>query len=182
MNDRPQSYTFDWRRSEHARVSTMLVREQFRTGAWRVMKWVVVAIVVLAWLLSIILALLGDVASGLRLLPLLVAVTALLLVFGWLTGSLRAWQVQRQDPNVQYPLTHTVDASGLHVSMHTAEIELKWAGLHQIRETPDMFLFYYSKTTAYFLPKRAVGGEAEVESLREWLRTVAPSGVVVAER
>jgi hypothetical protein len=61
--------------------------------------------------------------------------------------------------------------------MRTLNAELKWAGMNRIRETPDMFLFYYSRRTAYFLPKRVVGPAADSAGLAEWIRTRLPSDV-----
>jgi hypothetical protein len=47
---------------------------------------------------------------------------------------------------------------------------LKWSGLHKVRETPDLFMFYYSKRIAYYLPKRVLPSEVEVEDLRDLIR------------
>ncbi len=171
------SYTFDWRLKEQAHVTALLLREHFGTGSWRVAKWVVIGIVVLSALFAAGLALLGDVASAMTLAPLLLLLGVLLAVFYRLTGWLRAWQVQRIDPNVAHPLTHTLDEAGLHVSAQTVNVDLKWAGLHKVRETPAFFLFYYSRRWAYYLPKRACVSEAEVERLRAWIRAQLPPGV-----
>jgi hypothetical protein len=39
-----------------------------------------------------------------------------------------------------------------------------------------MFLVYYIPRYAYFLPKRAVGSEPEVEELRDQIRGWLPAG------
>ena len=58
--------------------------------------------------------------------------------------------------------------------MRTLNAELKWAGMNRVRETPDMFLFYYSRRTAYFLPKRVVGTADDWSGLADWIRTRLP--------
>jgi hypothetical protein len=169
------SYTFDWRRSEHAQVSALLVRELFATGMRRVLRWIVVAV----WTAGVLLAAagigLGDAGIAWRLAPLLVAVGVLVLVFYRLTGWLQAWQVGRHDPNVAHPVTHTVDAAGFTATTHAATVHLKWDGMYKVRETATMFLFYYTGRYAYFLPKRAVGAPPAVDELRERIRGWLPA-------
>ena len=94
-----------------------------------------------------------------------------------LTGRLQAWRVRRSDPNVAHPITHILDDSGLHIGMRTLNAELKWEGMNRVQETSDMFLFYYSLRTAYFLPKRVVGSADDSAGLGKWIRTRLPSGV-----
>ncbi len=172
-----RSYTFDWRRDEHARVTSLLFREQLRSGIWRLGKWIIALVVILGAMLCVATAMLGDLASTLRLAPLLVIVGGLTLAFPALIGRLQAWRVQRNDPNVGHPFTHMLDHSGLHVGMRTVNAELKWSGMYMVRETPDMFLFYYNRRTAYFLPKRALGSLEESAGLAQWIRTQLPSSV-----
>jgi hypothetical protein len=176
MND-TKTYTFDWRRREHVHVTSLLVREQFSSGIWRAVKWAVIAVLLVAATVAIGSALLGDLASAMLLAPWLIVAGALVLAFGRLTGGIHTWRVARHDPNVAHPLTHTLDESRLHISMHTASFDLKWSGLHHIRETPDLFMFYYSKRVAYYLPKRALTGPEEIDALGAWIRTQLPAGV-----
>jgi hypothetical protein len=172
-----RTYTFDWRPKEHAQVTRLLVREHFGSGIWRVAKWAVIGIVALAALLTVALFALGDPASAMRLAPLVILLAVLLFFFGSITGWLRARQVQRHDPNTRHPLTHILDEAGFHVRSHTANVDLRWDGLHKVRETPDLFLFYYSARLAYYLPKRALDGEAEAERLQAWIRAQLPPHV-----
>ena len=81
----------------------------------------------------------------------------------------------RHDPNVAHPITHTVDASGLGITTRAATVHVKWDGMHKVRETEDMFLFYYTSRYAYFLPKRAVGAGAAEEEFRERIRACLPA-------
>jgi hypothetical protein len=177
MND-TKTYTFDWRRREHAHVTSLLVREQFSSGIWRVLKWAVIAVLLFAALVAVASALLGDLASATLLAPWLIVAGALVLAFSRLTGGIHTWRVARHDPNVAHPLTHTLDESGLHVSMHTASFDLTWTGLHHVRETPKLFMFYYSKRVAYYLPKRALSGPEEIDALGAWIRTQLPADVM----
>lgn len=173
-----KTYSFDWRRKEHAQVTSLLIREQFSSGIWRVVKWAVIAVLILGTLVVVASAVLGDLASAMRLAPWLIVVGALVLAFGKLTGWIHAWRLQRHDPNVAHPLTHTLDESGLHVSMQTASIDLKWTGLHHVRETPDLFMFYYNKRVAYYLPKRILTDREEIDALGAWIRTQLPANVM----
>lgn len=176
-----RSYTFDWQPKEHAQVTRLLVREHFGSGIWRLAKWIVIGIVALAALLTVALIVLGDPAPAMRLAPLVILLTVLLSSFGSITGWLRARQVQRHDPNTRHPLNHTLDEAGFHARSYTANVDLRWDGLHKVRETPDLFLFYYSARLAYYLPKRALGGEAEAERLRAWIRAQLPPDVLYIE-
>jgi hypothetical protein len=176
------SYTFDWRRQEHARVSTLLVRELFGRGVRRVLKWIVVAVWTAGVLLAAVGIGLGDVGIAWRLGPLLALVGVMLLVFYPLTGWLHASQVGRHDPNVEHPITHTLDASGLGITTRAATVHVKWEGMHKVRETDDMFLFYYTDRYAYFLPKRTVGAESAVDGLRDRIRDWLPASVPYQHR
>ena len=178
MSATPLSFTFDWRPGEHAHVTSLLVREQFSSGLWRVLKWTVVLVLILSATLTITAAAAGDLNSAMQLGPLALVVSGLTWKLPILTGRLQAWRVRRSDPNVAHPITHTLDDSGLHIGMRTLNAELKWAGMNRVRETSDMFLFYYSRRTAYFLPKRVVGTADDWSGLADWIRTRLPPDVV----
>ncbi len=181
MSASPFSFTFDWQPGEHARVTALLIREQFSSGPWRILKWAVVLVLVLSASLTLATAAAGDLDSALRLGPLTLIVSALTWKLPILTGRLQAWRVRRSDPNVGHPITHTLDDSGLHIAMHTLNAELKWAGMNRVRETPEMFLFHYTRRTAYFLPKRVVGPAEDSAGLAEWIRTRLPPDVAYVE-
>lgn len=141
LNAAELSFTFDWRPSEHARVTSLLIREQFSSGIWRILKWAVVLVLVLSAILTIVAAGAGDLTSTAQLGPLTLLVSGLTWKLPILTGRLQAWRIQRSDPNVAHPITHTFDDSGLHIGMRTINTELKWEGMNRVRETPEMFLF-----------------------------------------
>jgi hypothetical protein len=134
MNSDPRAYTFDWRADEHARVTSLLVREQFDTGFRRAMKWGVVIILVLGAVVAVATAIAGSLAEAMPLGALVIAVAALVLAFGRLAGWIQAWQLKRTDPNVAHPITHSLDESGYHVSSRTTDVDLKWDGLHKVRK------------------------------------------------
>jgi hypothetical protein len=174
-------YTFDWKVEEHAHVVGLLVRERFQSGVWRVIRWLVVVILSLATIATLASLLLHDYSSAARLGPLVVLVGGATFWFERWTGLIRAWQVQRMDPAVRYPISHAVEESGLRIITRTAETRLDWSGLHKVRETPRLFMFYYSERIAYYLPKRVVGAEAEVAALRTLIRGWLPPHVPFQE-
>ena len=171
------SFTFDWQAGEHARATSLLIRERFSSGIWRILKWVVVLVLAVSATLTIVVAATGDLTSTAQLGPLTLLVSGLTWKFPILTGRLQAWRIKRSDPNVAHPITHTFDDSGLHIGMRTINTELKWEGMNKVRETPEMFLFYYSRRTAYFLPKRVVRRADGSADLAEWIRSRLPAGV-----
>ena len=170
------SFSFDWRPGEHAEVTALLMREQFNSGAWRVLRWTALAVLVLATVIVAVSAAAGDWGSVASLGPLTALVGGLLLKFPFLTARLQAWRVARNDPNVGDPIHHTLTDQGLKIGMRTLDAELRWSGMQAVRETPTMFLFHYSKRMAYYLPKRAVGGGVEIEHLSEWIQRQLPAG------
>jgi len=139
--------------------------------------WSLIGFLTFATVVTGALAILGDMDSALRLALPLGLVWAMTLGFGWITGWIRAWQVQRQDPQVQHPLTHTFEESGISISTATVETNLKWGGLHKVRETQDLFMFYYSKRIAYYLPKRVLASPLEVDELRRLIKGRLPPSV-----
>lgn len=176
MNNVP-TYTFDWRLKEHAQVISILMRERLGTGLWRVARWIVIIILALATVVTLASAALGDFGSVLRLGPLVLLVGAMTFWFDRITARIRAWQVQRMDPAVRKPITHVFEESGLRVVTTAVETHLKWDGMHKVRETPDLFMFYYSERIAYYLPKRVVGGTSEVDEVRRQIRDRLPPSV-----
>ena len=185
MHPQSRSYTFDWRPEEHGRVTSLLVREQFGSGIRRVMKWGVLGVVILGALVASATAVSVSTTDPITFATvglLVIAVTALVLGFGRLAGWIQAWQLKRHDPNVAHPITHFLDESGYHVTTRTTDIDLRWDGLHKVRETPEWFMFYYSRRLAYYLPKRALASREEAAELRTWIRAQLPPEVSYVER
>lgn len=168
-------YTFDWRLGEHAHVIGLLVRERFRSGLWRVIRLLVISVLAVAAVGTVASGLLGDLASALRLGFLVILVGGMTFWFEKLTGRVRAWQVRRMDPAVRHPISLALEESGLRVITEAAETRLRWDGLHKVRETPDFFMFYYSPRIAYYLPKRVLSGQAEIDAVRASIQGRLPS-------
>ena len=152
------------------------MRERLSAGPAKVLRFFILLVIGLGTVVAIGSLFLGDRDGFARLFPLLVLVSVLSFGFPKLTGWIHAWSVGRSDPAVGYPLTHSWDETGVHISTAVANIELKWTGLHKIRETPDMFMFYYSTRLAYYLPKRAIPQTDEIPAPGEWLRERLPAG------
>lgn len=174
-SDSTPSYTFDWRFQEHARISTFLFRDLYRGIVWRVLGWTLVALVTLLFLFA---AFIGELAV----LLLKLAPWLLQLLIWWVLvrsgiGWLLAWRIRRLDPNVSHPHIHTIAQSGLKVQLHTADMELRWSGMFKVRELPDFFLFYYSKRSAYYLPKRSIGDPKVIDQVRVLIRERLPDSV-----
>jgi hypothetical protein len=177
MTIEDRSFTFDWRRKEHARVTSLLLTEQVERGIGRILKFAIAAFLVFAAVVTAAAAISGDMTSTLQLGPLVIIVAVLTSRSPAITGWLQAFRVGRSDPNVGHPLVHTFSPVGLRVGMHTVDTELKWSGMHKVRETPDMFLFYYSKRLAYYLPKRVVEPPEVAAQLPQWIRAHLPPTV-----
>ena len=158
-------------------MTAFLYRERLKEGPWRALRWAIVFFLALATIVVLAAVLLGDIASALQLGP-LTAVTAVV-VFGFptLLGRLQAWRMARSDPNVNHPIRHTFAQSGLTVEMRTLTAELRWSGMYAVRETPTMFLFYYSKRLAYYLPKRVLGSSGSTIDLGSWISRHLPETI-----
>jgi hypothetical protein len=170
-------HTFDWRLREHAHVIRLLVRERLGSGWWRVFRWVVIFVLAAAAAAAVGSLLLGDLASASRLLVLGLLVGVLTFRFPELTGWLRAWQVSRIDPAVKHPISHVLEESGLRILTNKAETHIRWEGLKKVRETSDLFMFYYSDRIAFYLPKRVLEGEADVAMIRRLVQERLPPEV-----
>ncbi len=165
MTDFP-TYTFDWRQEEHAHVISLLVRGRLESGWWRALKWTVICVLAAAVTAAVGSLLLGDPTSAGSLLVLGLMVGGLTFRFPEMTGWIRAWQVSRLDPAVQHPISHVLEESGLRIITNKADTRLRWEGFEKVRETSDLFMFYYSKRVAFYLPKRVLEGETEVTTVR----------------
>jgi hypothetical protein len=177
----PRTFEFDWRPGEHARVTSLLLRDQMSRGVWRPIRWALVAFLTFAGVVAVGSAVSGDLVSALQLAVLVAIVAVLASRLPEITGRLQAWRVGRNDPNVAHPLVHTLGPTGLHIGMRTLDADLKWSGVYMVRETRDMFLFYYSKNMAYYLPKRIIVPEGAAVELSEWLRDRLPPEVPYVE-
>lgn len=157
------TFTFDWQPKEHAQVVNLLQRELFQSGVWRLLKWFVLVVFGFGVVTVTVGLLTGAITTALQLAPWVVLIALWIAFFWQMTGRLQARAVRRNDPNVAHPFTYALDENGLHMSMKTTDLQLRWSGMAKVRETPELFLFYYNKRCAYFLPKRAIALPNDVE-------------------
>jgi hypothetical protein len=57
-----------------------------------------------------------------------------------------------------------------------------WDGITRILETPEYFLFFVSRNTAYFIPTGEVGRVVPIEELRARLREWVPNRTKLREK
>ncbi len=79
--------------------------------------------------------------------------------------------VKRQlddDPSTHQERTYTLDGAGFRVDGESFNVELNWAQLIVVRETNEFFLFFTRKS-AYYLPKRAIQWPERLQGVRELL-------------
>jgi hypothetical protein len=99
---------------------------------------------------------------ALTMLP-VVALAEWVILAGWFNVS--GGQQRRTDRNLQFPIHHVYSQYGLMVKGKASQLTLGWKSISRIVETKDFFLFYYSGTAAYFLPKRDLA-VPDLEALR----------------
>ena len=63
-----------------------------------------------------------------------------------------------------------LSAAGIEARCATSTTAVQWHGIQRVVETPEFFLFLTTPRCAIQLPKRAVGGPAELEAVRELTR------------
>ena len=172
----PLTFTYEWDFSEHAHLASYLTREYFNRRGWRLTGLLVLACVVGGTGLATAYAHGGPADALIAMSPwlLLIVLWVVFMLYG--AGWINAWQVRRQDPSVTAPLTYVLTHSGLHVTARTVDVEVKWSGMHKVRERPGGFLFYYNRRCAYQLPKRAIGSAEQVNAVREFIRHHLPAG------
>lgn len=79
--------------------------------------------------------------------------------------------VKRQledDPSTQHERTYTLDSAGFRIDGESFHVELNWARLIVVRETNE-FLLFFTRKSAYYLPKRAIQWPERLESIRDLL-------------
>jgi hypothetical protein len=76
-----------------------------------------------------------------------------------------------ETPATRGPQVYRFDADGLMMTGGVAAITLGWNAIVEADETDELFLFFFNKQGAYYLPKRAIGGAPVESELRELLRT-----------
>ncbi len=102
---------------------------------------------------------------GLVLLAMIV-VTEWILLSAW--PGVAGLQQQRRDRNLQYPIHHIFTQLGITIKGKTSQLTLGWKSINRIRENARFFLFFYSASDAYFLPKRDLA-PGDLDALRRVL-------------
>lgn len=62
-----------------------------------------------------------------------------------------------------------VDSEGFHLERDGAALTLPWQNMYRAVETPDLFLFFQSKTRVYYIPKRVMSS-GDVEQVRATMK------------
>jgi MFS family permease len=88
-----------------------------------------------------------------------------------LVGPLAAYKVRRhyrRDARIREPITYTFTSQGLRMESAVGTRERPWLSFLRIRETPELLLFHYGSSAAYFLPRRALR-QSDEHQLKAWL-------------
>jgi len=112
----------------------------------------------------------GVPAEELRLL----GVVALVMAAGQLLAPLRQRRRYRrlyaETPGLRGPQVYRFSSDGVVMSGAAAATTLGWDAIIEADESDDVFLFFFNKKCAYYLPKRVVGGATAESELRQLLR------------
>jgi YcxB-like protein len=103
----------------------------------------------------------------------LAIVVGIVLLVALVSPALRRRQVRRLyagTPALAGAKRYEFNEEGLTLSNASASHLLRWSAFVQAAETPEFFLLYYSKGCAYYLPRRGIGSETQVDAVRQLLR------------
>jgi hypothetical protein len=78
-------------------------------------------------------------------------------------------QMLKGNPAVYGPHTFEFTAEGFRVRSGLGESSVPWGTILEVRETVKFLLFFYTKSCAFFLPKRVIA-PAELTTLKTLLR------------
>jgi hypothetical protein len=138
-------------------------RQRFAWLRWAV--WPTLAILGILYLSG------GARVEELRLL----VVVALVVASGQLVGPWiqrrRYRRLYAETPGLRGPQVYRFSSDGVVMSGSAAATTLGWDAIIEAEESDDVFLFFFNKKCAYYLPKRVVGGATAESELRELLRT-----------
>ena len=160
----PLTFEFLLNPAETVRAGQHLRRRQrFAWVGWAM--WPMFAILVILHL-SV-----GGQLEELRVLGSVALVIGLGQLLGPWIQRRRYRRLYAETPGSRGPQVYRFDADGLMMSGSVAAITLGWDAITEADETDELFLFFFNKQGAYYLPKRAVGGAPVESKLRELLRT-----------
>ena len=101
----------------------------------------------------------------------LVAIILAVLSFG--SPMLQRWQLRRaynNTPNLRGPQKYQLSDAGVQITGGAGNVSLGWESFVEVAETDEVFLLFYSKRCAYYLPKRAVPSPTDIQAVRDLLR------------
>ena len=105
---------------------------------------------------------------------LLWAVVVGLLLLQFIMPIVQRRQLRRlydETPSLRSPQTYEFTDTGIVTSGGATSTTVGWDSLVEVIETDEFFLFYHTKRTAFYLPKRVVTEEEQRAALRQLLRT-----------
>ena len=73
-------------------------------------------------------------------------------------------------PALNGPQRYEFTADGLAISNAGVQNLVRWSAFVEAAETSEFFLLYYAKNCAYYLPRRIMGTEEQVDAVRRLLR------------
>ena len=159
----PLIYEFNIDAAETVRASRAVQRRQrFAWIAWAV--WPILLALTVLYL-----------ATGVpwQKLWLLGPVALFILTVQLLTPRIQRWQLRRayaETPNLLGPQVYRFSDAGVSITGGAATTTLGWDSFVEAAETDEVFLLFYSKRRAYYVPKRAVGKGIYQSALRALLR------------
>jgi hypothetical protein len=127
------------------------------------------------WLFWLMIPLAGAIGfrAPARALVGLLLISALILLINLVLPLLRRRQIRRfyaGTPALAGAQRYQFSDQGLTLSNASASNTLRWSAFVEAAETPEFFLLYYSKRCAYYLPRRVMGPEVQVDAMRRLLR------------
>ncbi len=131
---------------------------------------ILLALLALAVLLNFFLDATGKNPARLLL---YVPVAIILALWGWLP-YLQARVSWKGNPNIQDRLRVDVDPATVRIQTTYSDTINKWPNYLRFRETPTLFLLFYTKQSFLMIPKRAFAGEPQINAFRKLCKAKIP--------
>lgn len=168
------SYTFGWDRQEFARFYRQLTRHA-RLGVFaNLCIWAFVAMTVFNAAYTAYVAATRGFAAAAGMMPWVLMMVLYVAFFRLFTPFWIARKWERQNCCSAHPTTRELDEDGLRVRCSMRDMKLAWPGIRRVVETKEFLIFFQTERCAHYLPKRVVGGAAELQRVRDFLIRHAP--------
>lgn len=92
----------------------------------------------------------------------------------WPILFFRSYRTFKKTPNLQGPIHFRFDDQGLSFDGPHASSEMKWGAILKWKESKSTFLVYQNPRIGSIIPKRFFSTPADVDGVRELLRTHVP--------